>query len=99
MHAENLELTPLSVVVHDSVAVSDVVIITIITMRLTTWKAGRAGSEMVVSIAEYRRLLGDHVSTDQRIGERLRYLEAFCRNIIRPELENIYDKGKEVTIN
>jgi len=42
----------------------------------------------VVSIAEYRKLLGDNVSTGEQITRRLRYLEALCRNVIRQELEN-----------
>jgi len=41
----------------------------------------------VVSITEYRRLTGDKTSTDERIVERLQYLEAFCRNVIKNELK------------
>ncbi len=43
--------------------------------------------EPIVSIAEYRKLLNDTKSSDEKIVERLEYLEAFCRNIIRGELE------------
>ncbi len=42
----------------------------------------------VVSIAEYRKMLKDNKSTDEQILDRLRYLEALCRNVIRDELEN-----------
>lgn len=46
-----------------------------------------APSIPIISIAEYRRILNDHESTDERIIERLDYLEALCRNVIRGELE------------
>jgi hypothetical protein len=46
------------------------------------------GSSTVVSVAEYRKMLGDNKSTDEQILNRLRYLEALCRNVIRGELEN-----------
>ena len=42
-------------------------------------------------IAEYRELLKDQTSTDGAILKRLEFLKAFCRNIIRLEL----DKFKE----
>lgn len=40
-----------------------------------------------VSIKKYREILGDYLSSDEKILERLEYLEAFCGNIIRLELE------------
>ena len=43
--------------------------------------------EPIISVAEYRKLLGDYRSTEEKIVQRLQYLEAFCRNIIRIELE------------
>ena len=46
---------------------------------------------MLISIEEYRKLMKDQISTDERIKERLTYLESFCRNIIRPELEKLYE--------
>lgn len=51
-------------------------------------------TEPLVSVAEYRRLMKDDVSTDERIVERLRYLESFCRTIIRAELD-AYSKQDE----
>ncbi len=92
MSAETQEIGVISVVIYESISVSEAVIVGIIVERITTWKVPR-GSDTLVSIAEYRRLLGDHVSTDERIRERLQYLEAFCRNIIRPELQKIYEQG------
>jgi hypothetical protein len=41
----------------------------------------------IVSIKEYRHLLKDEASSDEQILKRLAYLEAFCRNIIRIEVE------------
>ena len=41
-------------------------------------------------ITEYRELLNDHETSDTKILERLEYLEAFCRQIIRNEL-NAYE--------
>jgi hypothetical protein len=46
------------------------------------------GNELVISVAEYRKLLGDEASTDQQIMQRLQYLESLCRDIARFELEN-----------
>lgn len=51
---------------------------------------------MVVSIAEYRQLLGDDKSSDERIVERLQYLEAFFRNIIKLEIKK-YENTKHGT--
>ena len=45
--------------------------------------------KLVVSIKEYRQLLGDKISTDGDIVKRLQYLEAFCFNIVRLELNKI----------
>lgn len=41
---------------------------------------------LLVSIEEYRHLMNDFISTDERIAQRLQYLEALCRNVIRNEL-------------
>lgn len=49
----------------------------------------------VVSVEEYRRLLNDYQSTDERIRERLQYLESFCRTIIRAELKRFRMKISE----
>lgn len=49
------------------------------------------GGRPVVSVMEYRTMLGDYKSTDEQILGRLRYLEALCRNVIRTELENYVD--------
>ncbi len=46
----------------------------------------------ILSIEEYRRLLDDSESTDERIIERLQYIESFCRAIIRTELQNYAKK-------
>jgi hypothetical protein len=41
----------------------------------------------LVSVAEYRTLMGDRESTDELIQARLGYLESLCRHIIREELD------------
>lgn len=45
----------------------------------------------IISVDEYRQLVGDYTSTDERITERLQYLESFCRNIIKPEIKKYAD--------
>ena len=44
-------------------------------------------SDAVLSVDEYRKILNDNASTEKQIKQRVQYLEAFCRNIIRLELE------------
>ncbi len=46
----------------------------------------------MVSIEEYRKLLSDYVTSDEIITERLEYLEAFCRNIIKNELQSYINR-------
>jgi hypothetical protein len=48
----------------------------------------------VVTIEEYRKMLKDYISTDEQIKKRLIYLEAFCRNVIKNEIEK-YAKIKK----
>ena len=95
MNAETRGMEALSVVVCESISVSESVIVGIIVERLTTWCVKSEGSNTLVSVSEYRQLLGDNTSTDKHITERLQYLEAFCRNIIKPELQKIYEQSKE----
>lgn len=45
----------------------------------------------IVTIAEYRKLSGDKFSSDQKVLERITYLENFCRIVIQSEL-NVYAK-------
>jgi hypothetical protein len=40
----------------------------------------------MVTLEEYREMLGDRESSDEQIISRLQYLEALCRNIIQAEL-------------
>ena len=87
------KIDPLAVFACDTITVSDVFVLGIIFERITT--SGLFRKETVVSVAEYRHIIGDESSTDEHILERLQYLEAFCRNIIKPELQKYYDKGKE----
>jgi hypothetical protein len=41
----------------------------------------------LVSVVEYRALMGDRESTEEQIQARLGYLESLCRHIIREELD------------
>lgn len=47
-----------------------------------------------VSVEEYRKILNDYESTEEQIKKRLQFLEAFCENIIKLELENYVRKNK-----
>lgn len=49
-------------------------------------------AKTVASIKEYRSLLNDDISTDERIIKRLQYMEALCRNVIRLELQKYRSK-------
>jgi predicted RNA methylase len=50
---------------------------------------------MTISNKEYRELLKDEDSSDERILKRIEYLESFFRNIIRLELEKFSAENKE----
>ena len=52
---------------------------------------GRTESKSVVSIAEYRKLLNDYSTVDDKIIGRLRYIEMLCRHVIREEITNYVD--------
>lgn len=45
------------------------------------------GNNEGVSIEKYRKILNDYETSDERVQERLNYLNGFLRNIIRIELE------------
>ena len=42
---------------------------------------------MLVSIAEYREVLKDYISTDEQVGRRIEFLESLSRELIRQELK------------
>jgi len=88
------KIPAISIFVHDSISVSEGLVVDLIIVRLiTTWKvSGQNGT--VVSVTEYRKLLGDYKSTDEQIVERLQFLEAFCRNIIKPIIKT-YARTKQ----
>ena len=46
----------------------------------------------MLTIKEYREILNDQTSSEEQIKKRLQYLEAFCRNVIKLELENVCQK-------
>lgn len=45
------------------------------------------GNNEDVSIEKYRKILNDYETPDERVQERLDYLNGFLRNIIRIELD------------
>lgn len=53
--------------------------------------------EPVVSVAEYRKLLNDNISTDEQIRVRIEYLEALCRNVARAEIATYVNEIKNKT--
>jgi hypothetical protein len=50
---------------------------------------------MVITADEYRKILNDATSTDEQIAKRVEYLEAFCRNIIKVELETLIESTRQ----
>ena len=48
----------------------------------------RSKEALSSKIREYRKLLNDNTTLDEKIQKRIEYLEALCRNIIRTELRN-----------
>jgi hypothetical protein len=49
----------------------------------------------MVTIAEYRNILSDQTSSDEQIKKRLEYLEAFCRNVAKIEIENYVKEAQK----
>ena len=49
-------------------------------------------------VAEYRRILGDDDSADVVIQERMEYLVALCRNVIRNEIKH-HLQSKQLSVN
>jgi len=87
---KNEEKRSLSINIFDTILISEKIVLEIIIERLSKQKGERQDG-LVVSIKEYRQLLGDQISTDEDIIRRLKYLEAFCGNIIRLELNKTYE--------
>jgi hypothetical protein len=46
-----------------------------------------------VTISDYRKVMGDKISTDKQIEKRIQYLDTFCRNIIKAELGKFLAKN------
>ncbi len=44
--------------------------------------------QRVLSIAEYRKLFNDNVTSDEYIKKRIDYLTRFARKIIKTEIQN-----------
>ncbi len=87
MSLEIQNLDVLSVLVHESVLISEHVVIGVILGRFAIWEVFES-KETVVSVSEYRKLTGDYTGKEEGILERLQFLEALCRNIIKNELQN-----------
>jgi hypothetical protein len=52
------------------------------------------GKEPVVSVAEYRKLLNDNISSDEQIHARIQHLDGLCRNVARDEIKAYVSKIK-----
>jgi hypothetical protein len=57
--------------------------------------AGDFPDANVITVPEYRKILDDYTSSDDQIKQRLQYLEAFCRNIIRDDLEKYVAQNRK----
>jgi len=44
----------------------------------------------LVSVAEYRDMMSDFVSSDAIIIQRLDYIERLCRSVVRTRFERLY---------
>lgn len=78
---------PLLILVYEEIHISEFWIIGVIVIRITNWDFNPKQGETIVSIAEYRSVLGDTTSNDKDIARRLQYLEGLCHNIIKLELQ------------
>jgi hypothetical protein len=45
--------------------------------------------DLVISVQEYRELLNDYLTSDERVIERIAFLQSFVGNIIRHEIEKL----------
>ncbi|MEI6553125.1 MAG: hypothetical protein WCO09_01005 [bacterium] len=90
---KELEGKTLSIFCFDTVLVSETLIIELIIERIDVWKGTPNKIGTLVSVEEYRQILNDFTSPTELIEKRLQYLESFCRNIIRPELQKIYENN------
>lgn len=41
----------------------------------------------ILPVKEYREIMGDTLTPDQQIVEKIAFLESFCRSIIKGEIE------------
>ena len=41
----------------------------------------------IISVKEYRKITNDHISSEEEVIKKLRYIEGFCRGIIKSDLE------------
>jgi len=89
------KIDTLSISVFEEISVSEIIVVELLVLRLITWRGRQEDAPPLVSIDEYRRALGDLRSSDEKVAQRLGYLEAFCRNIIRLELETYANKAKK----
>ncbi len=83
MNPQTQENITFTVFVHDTISVSGETI-TSVWYGLIMSTVG--GGDTVMSVQEYRRLLGDENTPDALISQRLWYIENLCRSIINSEL-------------
>lgn len=56
---------------------------------------GRNHLKEMISVAEYRKILQDEKTSDGEIKKKIQYLETFCRNIIKVEINEYVKKGSK----
>lgn len=49
----------------------------------------------MIETKEYRKIIKDYKSSEEQIKKKLEYLEAFCRNIIKLEIEKYARERKK----
>jgi hypothetical protein len=89
MNNQEQNAVTFSVFVYDTISLSVNVV-----NRVTALLVIDTGSSLdtVVSVEEYRQLMGDVLTSDEQIAQRLRYIENLSRGIIRSEV-NAYGNG------
>ncbi len=65
----------------------DITNIAPITEKPTSSALTNSRNHDIISISEYRKILNDNKSSDEEVRKKVTYLEAFCRNIVRQDVE------------
>ncbi|MFA6515252.1 MAG: hypothetical protein WCT42_03235 [Candidatus Paceibacterota bacterium] len=58
-------------------------------------KSEYSSETSVFSKEKYRRMLNDEISSDEQITKRINFLKSLCRNIIKLDIEKLYEQSKK----